>query len=504
MNLPDDWRAALAAVGGPALDASWAELCAFVAAERAAHRVHPPDSRVTAAFHATPFAAVRVVLLGQDPYPTAGQACGLSFSVLPGTPTPASLQNLFRELEADLGVRPPPHGWLGAWAERGVLLLNTVLTVRDGEPGSHAARGWEKFTDLVLDALDRRAAPCVFVLLGGPARKKRARLQGPQHRVLEGVHPSPLSANAGFFGSRPFRAIDALLTEVGGRPMDWSLPEDPGVVEVVRDRDPSLDAIRAWPPPPAALAKLLDLPVWRGLTEGEAGEVATALEGVLPAPFVVDAVGPGARGPRVTFARGRERYVLVPGGAVELGFKGVKAKLSTPRRRKLEQEVGVAAEDLLAGRATPPRPAVIPPFLAAVDAVPASAWTPADPGRDAVAATDAALRAQGLSLPTPDEWEYLHSAGERTWFWWGMEWPTDRAEAPVTPFGTSFAPDAALPEWTADPFRWRAGGEGLPDAAAELRWAPSLEGNALARPELARPARGRVRPIRRVFPYAVR
>lgn len=503
MTLPDDWRRAL----GPALPPLERELSAFVATERAAHRVHPPDSRVFAAFEATPFAAVRVVLLGQDPYPTAGQACGLSFSVLPGVPIPASLGNLFREREADTGLPMPAHGWLGEWAARGLLLLNTVLTVRDGAPGSHAARGWERFTDLVLAALDRRPAPVVFVLLGGPARKKRSQITAPHHRVFEGVHPSPLSANGGFFGSRPFSAVDALLREVGADPFDWSLPADPGPVAVARDRDPALDALAASPPPPAAIAKLLDLPVWRGLTVDEALEIGRALASVLPSPFALEGAEPGPEGPRVRFVRAGRPFVLVPGATVELGWKGVKARLSVPRRRRFEAETGASPEDWLAARATPSRTVTVPPFLAAVHPGRPTDWVPAlPPGPDPVAALDAALRAEGLALPSPDQAEYLLSAGARSWFPWGMEWPADRAEPPGAPFGVEHAPHPDAPEWTNDPYRWRGVDPGAPPMARELGWAPSLEANALERRTLQRPGPGgaQVRPVRPVFPYAAR
>jgi uracil-DNA glycosylase len=218
-DLPDDWRRRLA------LDrAELAELARFVEAERACARVFPPEERVFAALASTPFEAVRVVVLGQDPYHGEGQAHGLAFSVARDVRKPPSLANLLKELEADLGVPAPAHGSLEAWAARGVLLLNTVLTVREAEAGSHAGRGWERVTDAVIDALVARPRPVVFALFGAHAQKKAKRI-APPHRLVLGVHPSPLSAHRGFFGSRPFSAIDAALAEIGEPKMDWSLDD---------------------------------------------------------------------------------------------------------------------------------------------------------------------------------------------------------------------------------------------------------------------------------------
>ncbi len=216
-NLPDGWRRHLV------LDERvCVALERFVDAERAGRRVFPPAELVFAALEATPIDAVRVVLLGQDPYHGPGQAHGLAFSVPRGVRRPPSLANLLAELEADRGVRAPDHGYLEAWAARGVLLLNTSLTVREAEPGSHARRGWEHVTDAVIDALVARPRPLVFALWGAHAQKKQRRIRAP-HRIVRGVHPSPLSAHRGFFGSRPFAAIDAALVELGGAPMDWRL-----------------------------------------------------------------------------------------------------------------------------------------------------------------------------------------------------------------------------------------------------------------------------------------
>ncbi len=220
-RLPPDWAEPLA----PALAApSFARLCAFLDAERAAYDVFPAAEHVFEAFARTPIADVKVLLLGQDPYHGEGQAHGLCFSVPRGVAPPPSLRNVFRELEADLGCGPAPHGNLAAWAERGVLLLNTVLTVRAGEAHSHRGQGWEPFTDAVITALSARPTPLVALLWGGPARKHRARIDGARHRIIEGVHPSPLSAHRGFFGSRPFSAVNRALVELGHDPIDWCLP----------------------------------------------------------------------------------------------------------------------------------------------------------------------------------------------------------------------------------------------------------------------------------------
>ena len=172
MEIPAAWATALA----PYLATpGWARLQAFVAAERARATVYPPEHLVFDALRRTPPDAVRVVLLGQDPYFNPGQACGLSFAVPPGVQVPPSLANMYKELATDLGITPVKHGWLGPWADDGVLLLNATLTVRAGEPGSHQGQGWEAFTDAIIDALNAGERPVVFLLLGAPARKKAAR-----------------------------------------------------------------------------------------------------------------------------------------------------------------------------------------------------------------------------------------------------------------------------------------------------------------------------------------
>lgn len=199
----------------------WRELQSFVAQERQRHTVYPPPDEVFAALHLTPYASVKVVILGQDPYHGPGQAHGLCFSVRRGVAPPPSLVNIFRELEADLGVPPPPDGDLTRWATQGVLLLNATLTVRARRAGSHQGKGWERFTDAVLAAVNAKPQRVVFILWGASARRKRSLVDTTRHVVIESAHPSPLSAHNGFFGSRPFSRTNAALVEAGLDPIDW-------------------------------------------------------------------------------------------------------------------------------------------------------------------------------------------------------------------------------------------------------------------------------------------
>jgi uracil-DNA glycosylase len=219
VRLPGDWHDILA----PHLDSEWFEsLWSFVRAERGAGAVFPPEADVFAAFEHAPYSKVKLVLIGQDPYHDDGQAHGLCFSVKHGVTPPPSLKNMFKELKTDLGIEPPSHGNLEAWARQGVLLLNAVLTVRAHTPNSHKDRGWERFTELVIDALDQRAQPVVFALWGAYAQKKGKRITSAKHLVVKAAHPSPLSAKL-FLGSRPFSAIDAALQQAGHAPIDWRL-----------------------------------------------------------------------------------------------------------------------------------------------------------------------------------------------------------------------------------------------------------------------------------------
>jgi uracil-DNA glycosylase len=199
------------------------ELAEYVKAERKAHTVFPPPGQVFEAFKVTPYDQAKVCILGQDPYHNAGQAHGLCFSVQPGVTPPPSLVNIYKELEADLGCKRPKHGYLMRWAEQGVFLLNAVLTVRAHSPASHRNIGWERFTDEVITKLNERETPVVFVLWGRYARSKGRYIDENRHLVVESTHPSPMSADKGFFGSRPFSQINAALAAEGQEPIDWQL-----------------------------------------------------------------------------------------------------------------------------------------------------------------------------------------------------------------------------------------------------------------------------------------
>jgi uracil-DNA glycosylase len=201
----------------------WAELQAFVANERQRSTVYPPNDEVFAALHLTAHADTRVMILGQDPYHGEGQAHGLCFSVRPGVRVPPSLMNIRKELRDDIGIVPPDHGSLEAWARRGVLLLNATLTVRAGAAGSHQGKGWEIFTDEVIRAVNDKTEHVVFVLWGAYARRKAQIIDRARHTIVESAHPSPLSAHNGFFGSRPFSAVNTALIAHDQPEIDWSL-----------------------------------------------------------------------------------------------------------------------------------------------------------------------------------------------------------------------------------------------------------------------------------------
>jgi len=207
----------------------WADLQRFVADERSRHDVYPPHDQVFAALHQTPFAEVKVVILGQDPYHGPHQAHGLCFSVQPGVTIPPSLVNIYQERHDDLGIDPPDHGCLDAWSRQGVLLLNTTLTVRARQAASHQGKGWEVFTDQVIRAVNNKPERVVFILWGAAARKKKALIdtgspEAPRHTIIESAHPSPLSARNGFFASRPFSRANEALVAAGREPVDWTIP----------------------------------------------------------------------------------------------------------------------------------------------------------------------------------------------------------------------------------------------------------------------------------------
>ncbi|RFU62380.1 uracil-DNA glycosylase [Peribacillus glennii] len=201
------------------------ELRGFLKEEYSKHTIYPASDDIFNALHYTPYGKVKAVILGQDPYHGSNQAHGLSFSVKPGVVLPPSLKNIFKELHDDLGYRLPNNGFLVEWAEQGVLLLNTVLTVRAGEANSHRGKGWETFTDKIITRLSEREKPMVFVLWGKPAQNKIPLIDTSRHHIIASVHPSPLSARRGFFGSRPFSQINSCLKAWGEKEIDWQISD---------------------------------------------------------------------------------------------------------------------------------------------------------------------------------------------------------------------------------------------------------------------------------------
>ncbi len=199
------------------------KLFQFVSEEYNTRQVFPPSDDIFNAFHFTPLSQVKVVIIGQDPYHDVGQAHGLCFSVKPGVEIPPSLVNIYKELEDDLGCYIPNNGYLTKWAKQGVLMLNTVLTVRAHMANSHRGKGWEEFTDAAIRALNEQDRPIVFILWGKPAQMKESMLNNPKHLILKAPHPSPLSAYRGFFGSKPFSKTNQFLKQNGYDPIDWQI-----------------------------------------------------------------------------------------------------------------------------------------------------------------------------------------------------------------------------------------------------------------------------------------
>ena len=214
----------LPAVGAEFKKPYYRELYSFVRNEYTTQVVYPPADEIFTALHLTPLKSVRVVILGQDPYHNAHQAMGLCFSVKPEVKDlPPSLINIFRELHDDVGCHMPANGDLSGWARQGVLLLNTVLTVRAHKPASHQGKGWEQFTDAIIRAVNKEDRPIVYMLWGSPAQSKAVMLDNPKHLVLKAPHPSPLSAYRGFFGCRHFSKCNEFLAAHGAEPIDWQL-----------------------------------------------------------------------------------------------------------------------------------------------------------------------------------------------------------------------------------------------------------------------------------------
>ncbi len=222
VNIGNDWDQILE---GEFEKEYYQSLRKFLVSEYRSTTVYPDMYDIFNALKYTPYGGVKVVILGQDPYHEPGQAHGLCFSVKKGVPKPPSLVNIFKELEGDLGIRPPSHGCLTDWAKQGILLLNTVLTVRRGQANSHRGKGWEIFTDRIITLLNERSEPMVFILWGANAKAKKVLITNPQHFVITGAHPSPLSANNGFFGGRYFSRTNAYLEEKNLPLIDWEISE---------------------------------------------------------------------------------------------------------------------------------------------------------------------------------------------------------------------------------------------------------------------------------------
>lgn len=218
--IQNDW---LEAVGGEFHKPYYKELYEFVKEEYSTKTVYPPADDIFNALHLTPLKDVKVLVLGQDPYHNVNQAHGLSFSVRPGQKVPPSLQNIYQELHDDLGCYIPNNGYLEKWAKQGVLMLNTVLTVQAHKPNSHQGKGWEKFTDAIIEAVNEQDRPIVYLLWGRPAQRKVPMLNNPKHLILTAPHPSPYSADRGFFGCRHFSQANEFLKANGAEPIDWQI-----------------------------------------------------------------------------------------------------------------------------------------------------------------------------------------------------------------------------------------------------------------------------------------
>ncbi len=220
--IDNDW---LPAVNAEFKKPYYTELYKFVREEYSKVAVYPPSDEIFSALHLTPLSKVKVVIIGQDPYHNVGQAHGLCFSVRPEVDIPPSLVNIYKELQSDLGCKIPNNGYLVKWAEQGVLLLNTVLTVRAHQANSHQGKGWEQFTDAIIRAVNAEDRPIAYLLWGRPAQSKMSMLDNPKHKVFTAPHPSPLSAHRGFFGCKHFSQVNAFLQANGVEPIDWQIED---------------------------------------------------------------------------------------------------------------------------------------------------------------------------------------------------------------------------------------------------------------------------------------
>jgi uracil-DNA glycosylase len=219
--IPDGWKQLLATE----LEKPYFELLEkFVEGERRTYTIFPPKEETFTALQLTSYENIRVLLLGQDPYPTVNHAHGLCFSVKPGIKPPQSLVNIYKELKEDVGFQIPNNGYLAKWAQQGILMLNAVLTVRETTPNSHKDKGWEQFTDAIIKKVNEKSDPVVFILWGAYAQKKIKLIDTNRHFVIQSAHPSPLSAKTGFFGSKPFSKTNQLLQSAGKPPIDWQIP----------------------------------------------------------------------------------------------------------------------------------------------------------------------------------------------------------------------------------------------------------------------------------------
>ncbi|MDF2800263.1 MAG: ung [Anaerocolumna sp.] len=220
--ITNDW---LTSIGNEFHKNYYKELYQFVREEYTKYQIFPQAEDIFSAFHLTPLSKVKVVILGQDPYHNVGQAHGLCFSVKPEVDIPPSLVNIYKELKDDLGCAIPNNGYLVKWAEQGVLMLNTVLTVRAHQANSHQGKGWEQFTDAIIREVNEQDRPIVFILWGRPAQNKKSMLNNPKHLILEAPHPSPLSSYRGFFGSKPFSKTNEFLLSNNIIPIDWQIED---------------------------------------------------------------------------------------------------------------------------------------------------------------------------------------------------------------------------------------------------------------------------------------